>query len=65
MPITLIVRDTWFYKEGFKIGLDKAKRERFNKGERKGLIEGIELGLELKYGAAGLELMDRSGQLLP
>ncbi|MBF0486693.1 MAG: hypothetical protein HQK98_00895 [Nitrospirae bacterium] len=42
MPITIDVKNSDIYQEG----------------KEAGLLEGIELGLELKYGSAGLELMN-------
>ncbi len=38
-------------------------QEILNQGEIKGLISGIELGLELKFGAEGLQLMSEISQI--
>ncbi|MBF0608496.1 MAG: hypothetical protein SFH39_05165 [Candidatus Magnetobacterium sp. LHC-1] len=46
MPITFDIRESEMFLEG--------KRE----GKRDGLLEGVEMVLEIKYGATGLELMD-------
>ncbi len=37
--------------------------EILNQGEIKGLISGIELGLELKFGSQGLQLMSEISQI--
>ncbi|QWR76558.1 hypothetical protein [Candidatus Magnetomonas plexicatena] len=50
MPVTVDMSTDIFYLEGMEKGLIE--------GERKGLFEGIEGMLELKFGLAGLELMN-------
>jgi len=42
---------------GFDKGYDKGKEEGFDKGKVEGLLKGIELGLKLKFGAEGLQLL--------
>ncbi|MEO0842581.1 MAG: hypothetical protein AAF063_27265 [Cyanobacteria bacterium J06643_5] len=37
--------------------------EILNQGEKKGLISGIERGLEVKFGSEGLELMSEISQI--
>ncbi|MBF0554027.1 MAG: hypothetical protein HQK96_05640 [Nitrospirae bacterium] len=44
--------------EGVEKGIKKGIERGLLEGNRKGLLEGIEGMLELKYGSAGLELMD-------
>ncbi|MBF0552963.1 MAG: hypothetical protein HQK96_00230 [Nitrospirae bacterium] len=54
MPITIDLRESDIFKEGVVEG----KQEGLLEGKREGLFEGIEGMLELKYGSAGLELMN-------
>ncbi|MCG6552077.1 MAG: hypothetical protein L7F77_07100 [Candidatus Magnetominusculus sp. LBB02] len=74
MPITIDVKNSDIYQEGKEEGLIEGKeegliegkeegliegqRKGLFEGKREGLLEGIEGMLELKYGSAGLELMN-------
>ncbi|MBF0458834.1 MAG: hypothetical protein HQK99_13170 [Nitrospirae bacterium] len=44
--------------EAMALVYDLERDVRFRQGRELGMIEGIELGLELKFGSAGLALMD-------
>jgi hypothetical protein len=58
MPITIDVKNSDIYQEGKEEGLLEGERKGLFEGKREGLLEGIEGMLELKYGSAGLELMN-------
>ncbi|MEO5357658.1 MAG: hypothetical protein H7844_10220 [Nitrospirae bacterium YQR-1] len=58
MPITIDFADSDIYKEGVEKGLFEGKLEGLLEGQRKGLLEGIEGMLELKFGLAGLNMMN-------
>ncbi|KWT94629.1 hypothetical protein [Candidatus Magnetominusculus xianensis] len=55
MPITIDVKNSDIYQEGLVEGKQEGKQEGLIEGERLGIIEGM---LELKFGLAGLELMN-------
>ncbi|MEO5356220.1 MAG: hypothetical protein H7844_02855 [Nitrospirae bacterium YQR-1] len=62
MPVTIDITKDELYLDGVEVGLLEGKRDGLLEGERKGkrdgLLEGIEGMLELKFGYAGLELMN-------
>jgi predicted transposase YdaD len=51
MPVTIDIEKDYLYMKGMSKGMVKGKNE--------GLHEAIELGLELKFGNTGLQLMNR------
>jgi len=54
-------------EQGLEKGLEQGREEGLERGREQGLVEGlhkaIELGLELKFGAAGLELLPEIHQI--
>jgi hypothetical protein len=52
----LKVVDQWI-EQGRMLGREEGPREGWREGERRGLLAGIEVILELKFGADGLGLM--------
>ena len=46
-------------EKGRQEGLEEGRREGMEKGRREGLIEAIKLGMQLKFGAEGSNLLSR------
>ena len=66
MGLVQVLREEGFqegYQEGFQKGFQEGYQKEFQKGFQEMLLEGIELGISLRYGEKGLALMDRIAEI--
>ncbi|BAZ17782.1 hypothetical protein NIES4071_96620 [Calothrix sp. NIES-4071] len=64
--MAILQESPWYQqicKESEEIGEQRGKAIGEQRGEQRGVISAIELGIELKFGAEGLELMEAVSQI--